>query len=121
MNGRYLKTQSKEEIIELLKNFALNKEVCKELNESIFYHENCIVNTYIEEEKCLAFSLVKDNKLHYLYVVESHRRSGIASNLISDLPSGTTAIINNNIKQFYESNNFKITPFTKKYSKAIKQ
>jgi len=121
MNGRYLKTQNKSEIIELLKNFALNKEVWKELNESIFYHDNCVVNAYIEGEKCIAFSLVKDNKLHYLYVSKSHRRKGIASNLINDLPSGTTAIINNDIKQFYKNNNFGITPFTKKYSKAIKQ
>lgn len=121
MSGRYLKTQNKSEIIELLKNFALNKEVCKELNESIFYHENCIVNAYIEEKACIAFSLVKDGKLYYLYVSNTHRRKGIASGLISDLPSGVVAIINNNVKEFYERNNFEIIPFTKKYSKAIKQ
>jgi hypothetical protein len=121
MIGKYLKTKNKEKIIELLKDFALNKEVCKELNESIFYHENCIVNAYVEKNKCIGFSLVKDNKLHYLYVVESHRRSKIATNLISDLPIGTTAIINDNIRKFYEKNNFEVTPFTKKYSKAIKK
>lgn len=121
MNGKFLKTQNKEEIIDLLKNFALNKEVAKELNESIFYHENCIVDAYIEDGQCIAFSLVKDNKLHYLYVVGSHRRKGIASDLISNLPTGTTAIINNNIKHFYESNNFELIQFTKKYSKAIKK